>query len=141
MAYKTIYKPINVKKYIGDASNIVCRSLWERNVCKFLDENSSILKWSSEEIAIPYNHPIKNKIYNYYPDFMVQFKNKDGIQTWILEIKPKKQTYLRESASKIEKMTWVVNMAKWEAAKKYCEKNKLTFKILTEQDLFNNAKS
>lgn len=140
MAYRTIYKPINPKKYIGDVDNIICRSLWERNICKFLDENSNILKWSSEEIAIPYMHPIKNKIYNYYPDFMVQFKNEKGIQTWILEVKPKKQTYLKENSSKAEKLIWAVNTAKWQAANNYCEKNKIVFKILTEKDIFNNAK-
>lgn len=139
MAYKTWYKPTNIKKYIGNPNNIVCRSLWERNVCKFLDENASILKWSSEEIAIPYTHPLDSKIHNYYPDFMVQFKNNEGLQTWIIEIKPKKQTLLRENATKNEKIIWSVNTAKWTAAKKYCEKNNITFKILTEQELFSNA--
>jgi len=139
MAYKTWYKPKNLKKYIGNANNVVCRSLWERNVCKFLDENESIIKWSSEEIAIPYTHPIDKKIHNYYPDFMIQFKNETGTHTWILEIKPKKQTLLRENATKTEKLTWSVNTAKWNAAKLYCEKNNITFKLLTEKELFANG--
>ncbi len=139
MAYKTWYKPKNLKKYIGNTNNIVCRSLWERNVCKFLDENESIIKWSSEEIAIPYTHPIDKKIHNYYPDFMIQFKNETGTHTWILEIKPKKQTLLRENATKTEKLTWSVNTAKWNAAKLYCEKNNITFKLLTEKELFANG--
>jgi hypothetical protein len=139
MAYKTWYKPKNLKKYIGNTNNIVCRSLWERNVCKFLDENESIIKWSSEEIAIPYTHPIDKKIHNYYPDFMIQFKNETGTHTWILEIKPKKQTLLRENATKTEKLIWSVNTAKWDAAKKYCEKNNITFKLLTEKELFANG--
>lgn len=140
MAYKTVYKPINPKKYIGDCENIVCRSLWERRICKFFDENSSIIKWSSEEIAIPYMHPIKQKLYNYYPDFMVQFKNSDGLHTWIIEVKPKKQTYLRENCSKNEKLTWAVNSKKWEAANNYCQKNNIVFKIITEKELFHNGK-
>jgi hypothetical protein len=139
MAYKTIYNPVNAKKYIGNTHKIVCRSLWERNVCKFLDENESIIKWSSEEIAIPYTHPIDNKIHHYYPDFMVQFKNESGLQTWLLEVKPKKQTMLREHATKSEKLRWMVNRAKWNAAKQYCDKNNITFKILTEQELFTNG--
>jgi hypothetical protein len=138
MAYKTWYKPKNLKKYIGNTNNIVCRSLWERNVCKFLDENESIIKWSSEEIAIPYTHPIDKKIHNYYPDFMIQFKNETGTHTWILEIKPKKQTLLRENATKTEKLIWSVNTAKWDA-EKYCEKNNITFKLLTEKELFANG--
>ena len=138
MAYKTVYNPKNLNKYIGNSQNIVCRSLWERNVCKFLDENINIIKWSSEEIAIPYTHPIDNKIHHYYPDFMVQFKNQLGLQTWIIEVKPKKQTLLRENATKSEKLRWMVNKSKWAAAHNYCSKNNIIFKILTEQELFAN---
>jgi len=140
MAYKTIFNPKNPKKYIGDASKIVCRSLWERNVCKFCDDHPKILKWSSEEVAIPYVSPIDKKIHNYFPDFLIQFENREGKQTWMVEVKPKKQTYLKESASKKEKTTWIINNAKWEAAKSYCQKNNIEFKIITEKDLFSNGK-
>lgn len=139
MAYKSVYNPKNPSKYAGDVTKIVCRSLWERNVCRFLDENSSIIKWSSEEIAIPYMSPLDQKMHNYYPDFVVQFKNDSGIQTWMLEVKPKKQTILKENASKKEKVTWIINNAKWQAANLYCQKHKMTFKILTEKELFYNA--
>ena len=139
MAYKTVFNPKNPKKYIGDCNKIVCRSLWERNVCKFCDDHPSILKWSSEEIAIPYISPIDQKMHNYFPDFLVQFENKDGKHTWMLEIKPKKQTYLKENASKKERMIWLVNKAKWDAAKFYCDKNGMQFKVITETELFNNG--
>lgn len=136
MAYKTIFNPKNPQKYIGNVTNIICRSLWERNVCKFCDEHPSILKWASEEIAIPYISPIDQKQHNYFPDFLIQFKNNDGIHTWMVEIKPKKQTILKENASKNEKKTWLVNNSKWQAATKYCEKHNIKFKILTEKELF-----
>lgn len=139
MAYRTKYKPKNPQKYVGDVSNIVCRSLWERNVCKFLDENHNIIKWSSEELAIPYTSPLDGKLHNYYPDFIVQFKNNTKINNWIVEIKPKKQTVLKENASKSEKTIWAINSAKWKAANAYCEKNNMEFKILTEKELFTNA--
>jgi hypothetical protein len=139
MAYKSIFNPKNPKKYIGDSSKIVCRSLWERNVCKFCDDNPNIIKWSSEEISIPYLSPLDNKMHNYFPDFLIQFQNNSGIHTWMVEVKPKKQTILKENASKKEKVTWIINQSKWSAAKTYCEKNNITFKILTEKDLFNNA--
>lgn len=138
MAYKTRFLPINAKKYIGDSSKIVCRSLWERNVCKFCDENNSILRWSFEEIAIPYVSPLDQKVHNYFPDFLIEFKNKDGIQIWMIEVKPKKQTYLKENASKKEKITWITNQAKWKAAQTYCSKSNITFKILTEKEIFSN---
>lgn len=139
MAYKTTFKPQNIKKYVGDASKIICRSLWERRVCKFLDENTNILKWSSEEIIIPYMNPIDKKIHNYYPDFLVQFNDGNKINTWLLEVKPAKQTLLKENASKKEKITWIINNAKWNAAKVYCGKNNMEFKILTEKEIFSNA--
>ena len=74
MAYRSVFNPKNIKKYAGDSSKIVCRSMWERNVCKFCDDHPSILKWSSEEIAIPYINPIDKKVHNYFPDFLIQFK-------------------------------------------------------------------
>lgn len=139
MAYKTRFTPKNIKKYIGDASKIVCRSLWERNVCKFCDETTSIIKWSFEEVIVPYINPLDKKFHNYYPDFIIQFKVNEETKTWMVEVKPKKQTYLKENASKKEKIAWIINSAKWEAAKKYCEKNNMEFKIITEKEIFTNV--
>ena len=79
MAYKTKYIPENKEKYVGDPTMIVCRSLWERSVCKFCDLDENVLKWSSEGMAIPYNHPIKNKISNYIEHLFVQIKKMSDI--------------------------------------------------------------
>lgn len=136
MAYKTRYVPEHPEKYIGDPTNIICRSLWERSVCKFCDINESIKKWSSEELVVPYISPIDRKQHNYYPDFIIQFQNNSGLNTWMVEIKPKKQTYLKENCSKKEKITWLINNAKWEAAKRFCEKNNMEFKLITEKEIF-----
>lgn len=140
MAYRTKFIPKNKLKYIGNPDKINCRSLWERNVCKFFDENRSIVKWAFEEIVIPYVSPIDQKIRNYYPDFLVEFVVAGEKKIWLIEVKPRKQTYLKENATKNEKLTWTVNTAKWNAAKSFCEKNKIEFKLLTERELFNNAK-
>lgn len=139
MAYKTKYLPKNPKKYVGDVTTITCRSLWERHVCKFLDENTQITKWSSEEISIPYVSPIDKKVHNYFPDFIIEINLNTGKEVWMVEIKPKKQTFLKENASKKETVTWIINDAKWKAAKIYCEKNNMKFKILTEKELFTNG--
>ena len=48
---------------------------------------------------------------------------------------PKKQTILKENASKNEKFTLAVNLAKWKSAESYCKKNNIEFKVLTEDDL------
>lgn len=139
MAYRTKFIPKNISKYIGDPQKINCRSLWERSVCKFFDENLSITKWAFEEIVIPYVSPIDNKMKNYYPDFLVEFWVNGEKKVWLIEVKPKKQTFLKENATKNEKYTWAVNTAKWNAAKSFCEKNNIEFKLLTEKDLFNNV--
>jgi hypothetical protein len=139
MAYRSAFNPKNPKKYAGDHTKIVCRSLWERNVCKFCDDHPEVLKWSSEELAIPYMSPIDGKVHNYFPDFLIQFKNSNGIQTWMVEVKPKKQTMLKEHASKKERITWAINSAKWSAAQNYCTKHNMLFKILTEKELFVNG--
>jgi hypothetical protein len=136
MAYKTKFMPLNKEKYIGDINKIICRSLWERNVCKFCDESKNVLKWSFEEIIIPYTSPIDRKQHNYFPDFLIQFESNEQVKTWMIEVKPKKQTFLKENASKKEKITWIINSAKWEAAKKYCEKNNMEFKVVTEKEIF-----
>ena len=88
MAYKTIYKPLNESKYVGDVTNIICRSLWERRVCKYLDTNQNVIRWGSEELAIPYISPMDNKRHRYFPDFIVELKGSDNtVKTKIIEVK------------------------------------------------------
>jgi len=140
MAYKTKFNPKNTSKYIGDVSKINCRSLWERNICKFCDENPNIKKWTFEEIVIPYFSPVDKKIHNYFPDFLIEFDQKGKINTWMIEVKPLKQTYLKENASKKERLTWIINQAKWKAAENYCKKHNMEFKIITEKEIFNNGR-
>tara|TARA_Y100000034_G_C6860803_1_gene391736 strand:- start:323 stop:751 length:429 start_codon:yes stop_codon:yes gene_type:complete len=140
MAYKTIYKPKNKSKYVGNVDNIVCRSLWERRFCKYLDENKNILRWGSEELAIPYISPIDDKIHRYYPDFLMEVINKKGeTETLLIEIKPKKQTKAPTSKNKRTKMKelirYKINFAKWEHAKNYCVEKNWKFLILTEDHL------
>ena len=142
MPYKTKYFPKNPTKYIGDPSKILCRSLWERRFCKFLDENCHILKWSFETLKIPYISPKDNDIHIYYPDFIVEKKNKDGnIKTIVVEIKPYKQTQEPKKKKStrtmlMESLTFSINKAKWKAAKTFCEKYDWEFIILTEKELF-----
>jgi len=142
VAYKTKYNPKNKSKYIGNPTKIICRSLWERRVCKYLDENKNIIRWGSEELAIPYYSPVDRKMHKYYPDFIVEKKTEDGkIETLIIEVKPKKQTIQPERKKKKkstyikECMTYSVNESKWNAARKVCDKKGWDFIILTEDDI------
>jgi len=136
MAYKTKFTPKNPTKYIGTKKELTCRSLWERRVCKFLDESPSVIKWSFEEIEIPYVNPIDKKVHRYIPDFLIQIKQKTEQKSLLVEVKPQKQVLLRETASKKEKLIFEINKAKWHAAKNFCQKHNIEFKILTEKEIF-----
>jgi len=143
MAYKTKYIPDNPSKYIGDINSILCRSLWERKFCKYLDSNKNIIRWSFEALKIPYVSPVDNKLHNYIPDFLIETRDKLGnIETMVIEIKPKKQTKAPELGKKRkttflqENMIYKVNEAKWKSAIQFCKDQNIKFKILTEEDLF-----
>ena len=142
MAYKTKFSIRNPSKYIGDSSNIICRSLWERRVCRYMDENKNILRWGSEEIKIPYYSPIDKKMHNYYPDFIAEIKKPCGIvQTYIIEVKPKRQTKApikkrqKKKTFMQECLTYTINQKKWDAAEKVCNKKGWNFLILTEDTI------
>ena len=141
MAYKSKYIPKNPEKYIGNINNVICRSTWERKMCKYLDFNENVIKWASEEFSLPYYSNVDNKWHKYFPDFLCEIKNKENkIKTYMIEVKPLKQTkqpqkknskkYLNEMAR------YSINTSKWEAAKKLCDENGWVFKIITEKELF-----
>ena len=143
MSYKGKYQPSFPKKYKGDPTNIVYRSLWERTFMKYCDTNENILEWFSEEIAVPYRSPIDNKIHRYFPDFYIKVKESNGsIKKYIIEIKPKKQTLepipqKRKTKGYIyEVYEYAKNQAKWNAAKEWCADMGYEFKVLTEDNLF-----
>ena len=142
MAYSGLYKPLYPKKYRGNPSRIVYRSLWEKKYMKYCDHTASILEWGSEEIIIPYRSPIDNRVHRYYPDFYIKVREKSGkISRYIVEIKPKKQTKppygkdKRTAAYKKEALTFAKNRAKWDAAEEFCDDRQMKFLILTEDHL------
>ena len=74
------YKPRNPKKYLGDPNNIVYRSGWELKFCEYLDLNTSVISWGSEELSIKYYNPVKKRIARYYPDFYMEYIDKSNIK-------------------------------------------------------------
>jgi len=143
MAYKGKYTPQNPSKYIGNPTQCIYRSLWERKVMNWMDNNPSVLRWGSEEVVIIYTSPIDGKKHRYYVDFYTEIKDKTGkIKTILIEVKPKKQCSPPKKPDKptktfiSESKTWAVNQAKWEAAKKVAESRGWEFKIITEDTLF-----
>lgn len=136
------YKVRNVEKYMGDPSNVIYRSSWELKFLNWCDNNPSVVSFSSEEIVIPYKSPVDGKYHRYFVDFMIKIRTKDDItKTYLVEIKPKKQTMPPEQKQRITKqyitevVTWGINQAKWKAASEYCLDRGWEFKILSEKDL------
>ena len=149
---KSIYRPKNPKKYVGNTSNIICRSSWERIFCNFCDKSDHIVTWASEEFSIPYISPLDNKRHRYYPDFLIKVKEPDGkFKKYVIEIKPRKQTVkpkMKTDSRKRPRMTnsyakelnnYAVNVAKWNAAIEFCKDNSLEFQIITEDNLYGNS--
>lgn len=137
------YTPRNPEKYVGDAAKIRYMSSWELAFDKFLDGNPNIIRWSSECVAIPYIKPTDGKIHRYYPDYWIEYINKDGeVIQEILEIKPKSQAGGKSVGrmNMYEKVQYAVNLAKWESCKRFCEQRGIVFRVLTEQELFNQGK-
>ena len=142
MSYKGKYQPDNPKKYKGDPTNIIYRSLWERKFMKYCDANVNILEWGSEIFSLAYRSPIDNRIHKYFPDFYIKVKESNGeIKKCIIEIKPKKQTVepipqKRKTKGYIyEVYEYAKNQAKWKAAEEFCKDRQWEFKVLTETEL------
>lgn len=136
--YKGKYRVKNVHKYRGNPDKCTYRSLWERQTFKWLDEHPKVVKWSSEEVVIPYRCKTDGKLHRYFTDLYI--KMEDG-NVFIIEIKPKKETKepkVRSRKTKryiTEVMTYVKNQSKWEAAEEYCESRGWKFAIWHEDIL------
>lgn len=139
MAYKSKYTPKNKEKYKGDLDGIVCRSLWERWLCKKFDSSDSIEWWSSEELIIKYYDTVTNKWRRYFPDFIIKFKQSGKIV--IIEVKPEYQTHPPVTPKKKNKhylhecMTYQTNQCKWKYAEEFAKNQNIEFQIWTEVTL------
>lgn len=142
----------------------IYRSSWEFLFMGWLDKNPSIVRWASEPIGISYMNPVSNideckkngldprnpavwKKATYYTDFWYEIKQTDNsVKKVFVEIKPYAQTQkpapisqnasLKEHRDYIRKaQTYLVNMAKWNAALKYFNSKGCDFIVVTERTL------
>jgi|SRR5882672_5252139 len=133
---KSIFTPKNKDKYIGDYP-ILSRSSWELTMMTYFDTHPNVLFWASESLAINYQNPITRKVAKYYPDFLIIYKDKNGKQRReLVEIKPKSQTLLENAKTKKDREALAINYYKWQAATKFAKDNGMTFRVLTESDIF-----
>ena len=139
MAYSGTYKVKNQSKYRGNADKIVYRSMWERHCMKHFDNDSTVVKWSSEEVVVPYFYDVDKRMHRYFVDFLVTYENGT---TLLIEVKPKKETTVPEYKGKktkkyiSESMTYVQNANKWKAANEYAKDRKWEFVVWTEDTLY-----
>ena len=132
-----VYALKHPEKYVGDPTTVYFRSNLERRYFKHFDENPDIIKWASEEIAIPYTHPIDKRIHRYFVD--VTITTRAG-RTFMIEIKPDSQTVPPKGSPKSKRyarelIEYHINDAKWTAARKFCRDRNMEFQILTEKNI------
>ena len=142
MSYKGKYQPSFPKKYKGDPTNIIYRSLWERKFMVYCDLNEKVLEWGSEEMFVWYRSPIDSKPHRYFPDFYIKVQESSGqVKKYLIEIKPKRQTtpppkQQRQTKKYLyEAYEYAKNQAKWKAAEEWCADRGYEFKVLTENEL------
>lgn len=147
MAYSGKYTPKNKSKYRGNINNIFWRSTWELKFLRYLDEHPDVIEFGSEEVVIPYVSPIDGKYHRYFVDFYFKVRTKDNnIKKYLIEIKPHCQTLEPKRPKRITESyvnnvkTYLVNSAKWNAAKKFAQTHDMTFLVITEKQLFTSNK-
>ena len=146
-----IFNPINKAKCLNK-DQIVYRSGLEMRVMLKLDTNPHILEWGSETTIINYQKPgidaNGNVIYTparYYVDFYIKLLLPDkSTQKYLIEVKPLKQHTLREykgakkSTVLYEQVQFVINKAKWDAAKEWCRrKGDYRFELMDENQILS----
>ena len=131
----------NPDKYIGGRSPTY-RSSWEFAFMRMCDNNQNITQWASEAIKIPYRNPFTGKFTIYVPDFFLVYGDRNGKQhVELVEVKPANQTIKEKVGnSTSNKAHYVLNQAKWQAARAYCKQKGMNFRIVNEGDIFHQGK-
>ena len=134
------YTVKNAGKYVGRGEPRY-RSSWENVFMNFCDNNENVLQWASEPVRIPYRHPLTGKMTTNVPDFIVTYRGPNNTtRAELIEIKPKSQSIIEDRQSQRDRAVVAINYAKWAAAQAWCKQNGLTFRIITESDLFRNGR-
>lgn len=135
------YTPMNPSRYIGEVP-IIYRSSWEKKMMIFCDTNENVIKWSSEPIAINYFNVLDSKFHKYYPDYYIKLKRGNEIVNYLVEVKPKSQLTKPQPPKKNTKKalesyewavkTYVTNVCKIDALKKFAAENNYKVMLITE---------
>lgn len=130
----------NTSKYVGNKQPFY-RSSWEWAFMSFCDNHPNIISWASESIHIPYYNPFTKKNTIYVPDFFIVYQDKNGKQkAELVEIKPSSEILETVGKGQRNQAMAILNKCKWDAANQWCKANGVKFRVVTEHDLFANAK-
>ena len=135
-----VYKVKNPEKYVG-SKDPTYRSGWELTFMTFCDNNPSIQNWASEPVKIPYRDPLTGKSTVYVPDFLITYFDKNlKKHVEMVEIKPANQSLIEKvGKSAYNQAQYVKNMAKWSAARQFCNQQGIQFRIINENDIYQSG--
>jgi hypothetical protein len=130
----------NPAKYVGKKTPLA-RSSWEFVFMRMLDEHEGVQNWASESIQIPYRDPLTGKQTIYVPDFFVVYVDKNKKKhAEVVEVKPSNHTLLEKvGKSRYNQEQYVKNMAKWEAANRWCKQQGVRFRVVSEDEIFHQG--
>jgi len=130
----------NPSKYVGTKTPLA-RSSWEFVFMRMLDEHQGVEKWASESIQIPYRDPLTGKYTIYVPDFFITYVDKNGAKhAEVVEVKPASQTLLANVGKSVyNQQQYIKNLAKWEAATKWCKQQGIKFRVVNEEHIFHQG--
>lgn len=145
------YRLLNPEKFIKPIDELMksykdghvnYKSSLELKAVRYADWNKDVVKWSLEPFPIQYLKPSTGKFHRYYIDLVLEFRNSEK---FLVEIKPLSQTKPpvkpRKNTPKAQLNyarnleTYLINQAKWAAAKSFGKTNGFKFIILTEKEL------
>lgn len=137
------YEIQNWDKYTG-TKNPRYLSSYELHFFKWADRSPAVVCWSAEQVVVPYFNPVKKRNARYLVDIYFKYYDRNGVlHECLAEIKPLEQCKPPvKTKGKSEKtythqvLTWMVNDAKWEAAKAYANARGWEFRIITQNSLF-----
>jgi hypothetical protein len=137
---KDKFYPLNPAKYVGSYP-IVYRSSWEKKIMETFDRHPDVVSWASESIQIPYYNPVKRTQTVYIPDFIVTYSDGKGkLRAEMIEVKPLDEVPGMPTSTgksgRAKMLAQVVNQAKWAAARSFCTKRGIYFRVMTENQIF-----
>lgn len=138
------YEVKNPSKCINGTKEVRYLSSYELECWRWADNNKNVIRWGVETVVVPYYSSVKGRKARYLVDLYIEYYNRHGEYKKVLcEIKPFRETKKvrdtpgRKKSTVIqEQLTYVTNMEKWKAAKKYAEDRGWQFTILTEKEIF-----